>query len=73
MRNAIHTELPYLLSTEFSYGKEIGAPRKSSLEAGCLEKAISESHMTRWRALFSQIEKALDEEARYLVSIHTPV
>nr|CAD1833408.1 unnamed protein product [Ananas comosus var. bracteatus] len=73
VRNAIHTELPYLLSTEFSSGKEIGAPRKSSLEAGCLEKAISESHMTRWRALFSQIEKALDEEARYLVSIHTPV
>ncbi|XP_062224156.1 uncharacterized protein LOC133922724 [Phragmites australis] len=66
VRNAIHTELPYLVSTEFSSNQENESSIANSSEAGCIDKAVSEAHVARWRSLFVQMDKALQEEGKHL-------
>ncbi|XP_072997292.1 uncharacterized protein [Typha latifolia] len=68
VRNVIHTELPYLLSTELSSSQENVPSMTRSLEAGCSEEAISETHAAQWRSLFIEMDKTLHEEARGLES-----
>ncbi|XP_072976013.1 uncharacterized protein [Typha angustifolia] len=68
VRNVIHTELPYLLSTELSSSQENVPSMTHSLEAGCSEEAISETHAAQWRSLFIEMDKTLHEEARGLES-----
>ncbi|EHA8592476.1 hypothetical protein COCNU_contig69549873G000010 [Cocos nucifera] len=65
VRNAIQTELPYLLSTEFSFNQE-NDPSVHSSEAQCLKNPNLEMHVARWRSLFSQMDKALYEEGKHL-------
>ncbi|CAL9111475.1 unnamed protein product, partial [Musa textilis] len=68
VRNVIQTELPYLLSKEFTSNQENEPKFAQSSEAGCSTKAISEMHVVRWRSLFSQMDKALYEEGKHLES-----
>lgn len=70
VRNVIQTELPYLLSKEFLSNQENEPYFAQSSEAGCSSKAISDMHVARWRSLFSQMDKALFEEGKHLVSIY---
>jgi hypothetical protein len=69
VRNSLHTELPYLISTEFSSNQENESSIVNSSEAGCVDKAVSEAHVARWRSLFVQMDKALQEEGKHLVSL----
>ncbi|XP_008792339.2 uncharacterized protein LOC103708983 [Phoenix dactylifera] len=66
VRNVIQTELPYLLSTEFSFSQENDPSFVHSSEAQCLKKPSQEMHVARWRSLFSQMDKALYEEGKHL-------
>ncbi|TVU33509.1 hypothetical protein EJB05_25332 [Eragrostis curvula] len=66
VRNALHTELPYLISTEFSSNQENESSIANSSEAGCADKAVSDAHVARWRSLFVQMDKALQEEGKHL-------
>ncbi|OEL35606.1 hypothetical protein BAE44_0003377 [Dichanthelium oligosanthes] len=66
VRNALHTELPYLISTEFSSNQENESSIANTSEAGCTDKAVSEAHVARWRSLFVQMDKALQEEGKHL-------
>ncbi|KAJ8500415.1 hypothetical protein OPV22_010967 [Ensete ventricosum] len=68
VRNVIQTELPYLLSKEFTSNQENELNFAQSSEAGCSTKAISEMHVVRWRSLFSQMDKTLYEEGKHLES-----
>ncbi|CAD5181502.1 unnamed protein product [Musa acuminata subsp. malaccensis] len=67
VRNVIQTELPYLLSKEFTSNQENEPNFAQSSEAGST-KAISEMHVVRWRSLFSQMDKTLYEEGKHLES-----
>ncbi|KAL6629201.1 hypothetical protein ACP70R_028966 [Stipagrostis hirtigluma subsp. patula] len=66
VRNALHTELPCLISAEFSSNQENESSIAHSSEAGCNDKAVSEAHMARWKSLFVQMDRALQEEGRHL-------
>ncbi|XP_035823739.1 uncharacterized protein [Zea mays] len=66
VRNALHTELPYLISTEFSSNQENESSIANTCDAGCTEKAVSEAHVARWRSLFVQMDRALQEEGKQL-------
>ncbi|KAJ1277763.1 hypothetical protein BS78_04G028300 [Paspalum vaginatum] len=66
VRNALHTELPYLVSTELSSNQENESSIANTSEAGCTDKAVSEAHVARWRSLFVQMDRALQEEGKLL-------
>ncbi|WVZ77991.1 hypothetical protein U9M48_025775 [Paspalum notatum var. saurae] len=66
VRNALHTELPYLVSTEFSSNQENESSIANTSEAGCIDKAVSEAHVARWRSLFVQMDRTLQEEGKVL-------
>ncbi|KAG8058043.1 hypothetical protein GUJ93_ZPchr0002g25011 [Zizania palustris] len=66
VRNALHTELPYLISTEFSSCQENEPSIVHSSEGGCTEKTVSEAHVARWKSLFVQMDRALQEEGMQL-------
>jgi len=68
VRNALRTELPYLMSTEFPSNQENESSIANTSEAGCTEKAVSEAHVARWRSLFVQMDRTLQEEGKQLVS-----
>lgn len=68
VRNALHTELPYLISTEFSSNQENESSIANSSDVACADKAVSEAHVARWRSLFVQMDKALQEEGKLLVT-----
>ena len=51
VRNALHTELPYLISTEFSSNQENESSIANTCDAGYTEKAVSEAHLARWRSI----------------------
>ncbi|VAI43113.1 unnamed protein product [Triticum turgidum subsp. durum] len=70
VRNALQTELPHLISTEFSSSQENEPSIAHSSEAGPMGKTASEEHVARWRSLFLQMERTLQEEGRHLVSIN---
>ena len=65
VRNALQTELPYLISAEFSSNQENEAFID---EGGSTGKTVSEAHVARWRSLFVQMDRTLQEEGRQLVS-----
>jgi hypothetical protein len=69
VRNALHTELPYLISTEFSSNQENESSIANTSESGCTDKAVSEAHAARWKSLFVQMDRALQEEGKHLVSL----
>uniref|UniRef100_M8C2M6 Uncharacterized protein n=1 Tax=Aegilops tauschii TaxID=37682 RepID=M8C2M6_AEGTA len=66
VRNALQTELPHLISTEFSSSQENEPSIAHSSEAGPTGKTASEEHVARWRSLFLQMERTLQEEGRHL-------
>ncbi|XP_066321149.1 uncharacterized protein [Miscanthus floridulus] len=66
VRNALHTELPYLILTEFPSNQENESSIANTSEAGCTDKAVSEEHVARWRSLFVQMDRALQEEGKQL-------
>uniref|UniRef100_A0A804P562 Uncharacterized protein n=1 Tax=Zea mays TaxID=4577 RepID=A0A804P562_MAIZE len=66
VRNALHTELPYLTATEFSSNQENESSIANTSEIGCTDKAVSEAHVARWRSLFVQMDKTLQEEGKQL-------
>lgn len=68
VRNVIQTELPYLLSKEMLSEQEQEGYFVHSSESGCSKKAILDMHMARWKSIFSQMDKALCEEGKHLVS-----
>ncbi|AQK71375.1 Uncharacterized conserved protein (UCP030365) [Zea mays] len=61
VRNALHTELPYLISTKFSSNQENESSIANTCDAGCTEKAVSEAHLARWRSLFENRLKQVQE------------
>lgn len=68
VRNVIQIELPYVLSTEFSSNQENRPCFEQSSEAGDSKTAVHNMHVKRWKSLFGQMDKALTEEGKYLVS-----
>jgi len=68
VRNVIQTELPYLLSKEILSDQENEGYFAHASEGGCSKKAILDMHMARWKSIFSQMDKALHEEGKHLVS-----
>ncbi|GMI90499.1 hypothetical protein HRI_002719200 [Hibiscus trionum] len=64
----IATELPFLISKEFSsnHGNDLNIKRNSA--DGFSLDATAEMHRTRWFALFDRMEKALSEEEKHLES-----
>lgn len=67
VKNVIQTELPYLLSKEMLLNQEQEGMHSSL--GGFSKKAILDMHMARWKSIFGQMDKALHEEGKYLVSI----
>lgn len=63
VRAVISTELPFLISKEFSSGQE----NDPSVVNNCV--AAAHMHRERWNTLFNQMDKALTEEEKQLVSI----
>uniref|UniRef100_A0ACD5TC80 Uncharacterized protein n=1 Tax=Avena sativa TaxID=4498 RepID=A0ACD5TC80_AVESA len=63
VRNALQTELPHLISTEFSSNQENDP---SIAEGGSTGNTVSEAHVARWRSLFVQMDRTLQEEGRQL-------
>lgn len=59
-------ELPLLICKEFSCNQE-KHPYVNSV-TGSLDSATADVHKARWSALFSQMETALTEEEKQLVS-----
>lgn len=57
----INTELPFLISKEFSSNQENNPHLTNS--------PIADMHLSKWSALFGQMDEALSEEEQQLVSI----
>uniref|UniRef100_A0A0D9VBU4 Uncharacterized protein n=1 Tax=Leersia perrieri TaxID=77586 RepID=A0A0D9VBU4_9ORYZ len=66
VRNALQTELPYLISTEFSSNQENEPSVVHSSEGGSTGKTVPEAHVARWRSLFLQMDRTLQEEGIHL-------
>uniref|UniRef100_A0A0E0G0N4 Uncharacterized protein n=1 Tax=Oryza nivara TaxID=4536 RepID=A0A0E0G0N4_ORYNI len=66
VRNALQTELPYLISTEFSYNQENEPSVVHSSDGGSTGKTVPEAHVARWRSLFLQMDRTLQEEGMHL-------
>ncbi|KAG8076726.1 hypothetical protein GUJ93_ZPchr0006g44114 [Zizania palustris] len=66
VRNALHTELPYLISTESSYCQQNEPSIVHSSEGGSTGTTVLEAHVARWKSLFVQMDKALQEEGMHL-------
>jgi hypothetical protein len=64
VRNVISTELPYIISTELSCSQNNDPSVVHSSEKVCLG-----DHVEKWKYLFMQMDKALQEEGKFLVSI----
>ncbi|KAF3330417.1 hypothetical protein FCM35_KLT03771 [Carex littledalei] len=61
VRNVISTELPYIISTELSCNQN-NDPSAAHLS----EKVCPGDHVEKWKYLFMQMDKALQEEGRFL-------
>lgn len=64
VRSVITTELPFLISKEFSSQEN----DPNNCVDGFLENATARMHRERWNSLFDQMDKALSEEEKQLVS-----
>ncbi|XP_054793751.1 uncharacterized protein LOC129302448 [Prosopis cineraria] len=67
VRAVINTELPYLVSKEFSNIQENDSSAMKTT-TGLPYSKIAEMHRTRWTALFDQMDEALAEEEKQLES-----
>lgn len=67
VRAVITTELPFLMAKEFPINQENDSyvMKTSSGQPNC---RIAEMHRARWTALFNQMDEALAEEEKQLVS-----
>ncbi|XP_057483568.1 uncharacterized protein LOC130770221 [Actinidia eriantha] len=68
VRAVIHTELPFLISQEFSSNQKNDQYTMKNSAASCSGNADAEVHHARWSALFHQMDKALSEEEKHLES-----
>ncbi|KAA8539690.1 hypothetical protein F0562_026382 [Nyssa sinensis] len=68
VRAVIHTELPFLMSREFSSNQENDPYLMKNSTAGCFDNATADVHPARWSTLFDQMDKALSEEEKQLES-----
>ncbi|KAF8397111.1 hypothetical protein HHK36_016018 [Tetracentron sinense] len=66
VRAVIQTELPFLMSKEFSSNQENDPYNNQSIVAGCPDTVTPDMHRVRWTALFDQMDKALSEEGKHL-------
>lgn len=62
----IHTELPFLISKEFSSNQDVDPSITKNSIDGCFNAAFIEMHRARWSALFDQMEKSLSQEEKDL-------
>lgn len=69
VRAVISTELPFLLAKEFAYDQENNPCATRTSADGFTNCATADMHRARWSRLFDQMEKALSEEEKHLVSI----
>ena len=70
VRAVINTEMPFLLSKEFSQDQENEPHFMKNSAAGFSNSAAAvEMHQARWTKLFEQMDKALCEEEQQLVRI----
>ncbi|CAI9762299.1 unnamed protein product [Fraxinus pennsylvanica] len=65
VRAVIHTELPLLVSREFSFNQETDMQIKDSIVCHP-DKATVDAHFVRWSTLFAQMDKTLCEEENLL-------
>ena len=65
----IHTELPFLISREFSCNQENDPYVMKNSAARCTDSTNADAHQARWSALFDQMDKNLSEEEIQLVSL----
>ncbi|XP_039056955.1 uncharacterized protein LOC120200107 [Hibiscus syriacus] len=73
VRAVITTELPFLISKEFSSNKG-GDPNIVITSAdGFPHDATAEMHLARWSALFDQMDKALSEEEKQLETLSNQI
>lgn len=68
VRAVIHTELPFLISKEFSSNQENDFSVAKDSAAGGSNISVAEMHQARWSTLFDQMDKSLYEEEKQLVS-----
>ncbi|XP_024026040.1 uncharacterized protein LOC21394511 isoform X2 [Morus notabilis] len=68
VRAVISTELPFLLSKEFSYDQENDPYAMKTSADGFSNRATAEMHRARWSRLFDQMDKSLSEEEKQLES-----
>lgn len=64
----ITTELPHLLSREFSSNLEKDSYTTKGSTLSDPDKASADAHAVRWTTLFEQMDKALSEEESHMVS-----
>uniref|UniRef100_A0A7C9D8X7 Uncharacterized protein n=1 Tax=Opuntia streptacantha TaxID=393608 RepID=A0A7C9D8X7_OPUST len=62
----VTTELPFLLSKEFSFNQENDRHNMNDLAFGCSNKASAELHEAKWSKLFHQMDTELSEEEKQL-------
>ncbi|XWS74503.1 hypothetical protein CRYUN_Cryun01aG0003500 [Craigia yunnanensis] len=68
VRAVISTELPFLISKEFSSNQGSNPNILRDSADGFSHDATAEMHRARWSALFDQMDKALSEEEKQLES-----
>ncbi|KAE9465112.1 hypothetical protein C3L33_02978, partial [Rhododendron williamsianum] len=69
VRAVIHTDLPLLMSMEFSSNQENDPYVMKASATGCSDNANADVHRARWSALFDQMDKSLSDEEKRLVSL----
>lgn len=68
VRAVITTELPFLLSKEFPSNQENIPDAVKDFASGYPTKATAEMHQSHWGKLFNQMDSALSDEEKQLVS-----
>lgn len=66
VQGVIITELPFLLSKEFSANQENDPYNIKDSAFGCSNKATAELHQAKWSKLFHQIDTELSDEEKQL-------
>ncbi|KAK0592447.1 hypothetical protein LWI29_019317 [Acer saccharum] len=66
VRAVITTELPFLISKEFSLGQDNDLNVMRNSFDGVSKNATGHMHQQRWNALFDQLDRALSEEEKQL-------
>ncbi|KAJ4844147.1 hypothetical protein Tsubulata_020597 [Turnera subulata] len=68
VKAVVNTELPFLISKEFSPSDESGSFVMKSSHEVLSTNPTAAAHQAKWLALFEQMDKALSEEERQLES-----